>query len=360
MIDCDLIRFRIYQLQNEHYAYEQLSDLLTAMDSLIYNLTRTSYKHLLQSEYRLSDEFIEQIVQSITLVNYGQTISIPALVGLVSFAGTGSQLYSIEGGNKLLPLHLAHFSKARLLLNTEVMNINYLGDHRYQIDSKRTDSLSNRSDIYDYVVIATPLSSQTNSIRFNNLTKRNELINDIFSKYHMHRTVATFVKGQVLDKYKDLSILSCDIDGQHGGSFFTSLSKLMPVHNVGPRRSNNKDNEQPQQSSESNVHKVFSNRRLDHHELYALFDQIDDIQEINWLAYPDYRSVGQPLPPFRLRAGIYYLNAIEWAASAIEMSLIGAKNVALLICHELDVCHTAKNRSANLTSTLITGNRIEL
>ncbi|XP_046919490.2 prenylcysteine oxidase 1-like [Dermatophagoides farinae] len=344
---------RIYRLQSEQHAYDQVSDLLTAMDSLIYNLTRTSYKHMLDSEYKLSEQFISQIVQSISLVNYGQTISIPALVGMVSFAGAGSQLYAIEGGNKLLPLHLAHFSQARMMLNTKVVSINYMGDHRFRIDSKRLDGVvvnnnhSVQSDIYDHVIIATPLASQTNSIQFNNLTKRNELINDIFDKYHMHRTVATFVKGQVLNKYKDLSILSCDIG--RGGSFFTSLSKLMPVQNrIKPVNSEAAGKQQ-------SVYKVFSNRQLDPHELYGLFEQIDDIQQINWFAYPDYRSVGQPLPPFRLRAGVYYLNAIEWAASAIEMSLIGAKNVALLVCHELNVCHAVKG---NLTSRR--RNRVEL
>lgn len=33
---------------------------------------------------------------------------------------------------------------------------------------------------------------------------------------------------------------------------------------------------------------------------------------------------------FTLYKGLYHINAIEWAASAMEMSVIGAKNVANL------------------------------
>lgn len=49
----------------------------------------------------------------------------------------------------------------------------------------------------------------------------------------------------------------------------------------------------------------------------------------DWLAYPHYAR----LPTsdlFRIHRNFYYLNAIEWAASAMEMSVIAAKNVALL------------------------------
>lgn len=316
-----------------------------AMDTFIYNLTKITYRDLLLSEFKLSKEFVNEIVQAISLVNYGQTTMIPALVGLVSFVGADAQLYSIEGGNKLLPLYLAHFSNARILLNTQVISVNYIGNQKFRIYSKKIETTSSnepnfKTDDYDYIIIATPLSGETNQIRFNNLTKRDGLINDIFDKYHLHRTMATFVKGKVLNKYKDLAVLSCDIDREEGGSFFTSFSKLSPVN--GKPNTNEKINQ-----NKKDVYKIFNNYKMDPHELYSIFEDIEDLQEINWLAYPEYKSVIQPLPPFRIRAGVYYLNAIEWAASAIEMSLIGGKNVALLICHNLNICYV--DSKLNLT-----------
>jgi prenylcysteine oxidase/farnesylcysteine lyase len=55
----------------------------------------------------------------------------------------------------------------------------------------------------------------------------------------------------------------------------------------------------------------------------------------DWLAYPHYDSISLPLPKFILFPGIYHVNAIEWAASAIEMSLIGGKNAALLTFNQM-------------------------
>ena len=46
--------------------------------------------------------------------------------------------------------------------------------------------------------------------------------------------------------------------------------------------------------------------------------------------YPHYDPPEQ-FPPFVLdNGGLFYINCIEKAASALEMSAIGAKNVALL------------------------------
>jgi prenylcysteine oxidase/farnesylcysteine lyase len=51
-------------------------------------------------------------------------------------------------------------------------------------------------------------------------------------------------------------------------------------------------------------------------------------------AYPKY-SVPAPRPAFKLADGLFHVNAVELLASAIEMSLIGGKNVALLAARHL-------------------------
>ncbi len=49
----------------------------------------------------------------------------------------------------------------------------------------------------------------------------------------------------------------------------------------------------------------------------------------DWLAYPVYNPP-EECPSFVLDSGMFYINGIEKAASAMEMSAIGGKNVALL------------------------------
>lgn len=56
------------------------------------------------------------------------------------------------------------------------------------------------------------------------------------------------------------------------------------------------------------------------------------MQVTEWQAYPCYGS-SQRLPPVELHPNLYYLNGIEWAGSAMEMSSVAAKNIALLAYH---------------------------
>ncbi len=56
------------------------------------------------------------------------------------------------------------------------------------------------------------------------------------------------------------------------------------------------------------------------------------VQVTEWQAYPCYGS-SQGLPPVELHPNLYYLNGIELAGSAMEMSSVAAKNIALLAYH---------------------------
>lgn len=56
------------------------------------------------------------------------------------------------------------------------------------------------------------------------------------------------------------------------------------------------------------------------------------VQVTEWQAYPHYGS-SQVLPPVELHPNLYYLNGIELAGSAMEMSSVAAKNIALLAYH---------------------------
>lgn len=334
---------RIYDIQEkDEIAFEQVSDLLAAMNPLLLNLTKVPYNELMETEFGLSKKFIDELAQAVTLVNYGQTVSIPSFVGMVSFAGSGAELWSIAGGNKQLPMHLAQFANARLMLNSKVKSVTYLGEHRFRLDyvqlDAKTDELELQSAEYDYVIVATPMTSGSH-IRFDNFTRKEGLLKGIFEHYSMHQTVATFVRGSTLPRYTGKAILSCDIDNKDGsgGSFFTSFSPLTPVNLT----HSDKDNSKETISNATGVFKLFSNNQLKTHDLYSFFDVIEEVREVIWHAYPEYgpNTVKQPFPPFKIRQGIYYLNAIEWAASAIEMSLISGKNVALLVCNELALCN---------------------
>lgn len=53
------------------------------------------------------------------------------------------------------------------------------------------------------------------------------------------------------------------------------------------------------------------------------------MKEKIWKAYPRYKTEVRA-DTFKLHDALYHVNAIEWAASAMEMSAIGGRNVANL------------------------------
>lgn len=77
------------------------------------------------------------------------------------------------------------------------------------------------------------------------------------------------------------------------------------------------------------VYKVFSGKPLKDEQLKLLFSEINNTEVVDWLAYPHYDS-NQSMGEFELQPGLYHVNAIEWAGSAMEMSAIAARNIALL------------------------------
>ena len=57
-------------------------------------------------------------------------------------------------------------------------------------------------------------------------------------------------------------------------------------------------------------------------------------ERLDWAAYPKYNPP-EKLTPFRLAPALYYANAIETGASAMEMSAIAGRNAALGILKDL-------------------------
>lgn len=181
--------------------------------------------------------------------------------------------------------------------------------------------------MYDIVIIATPLHQGNSDIMFSGFSP------PIPSHYpgHYHQTVSTLVHGTVNTSYLGSTgpsseftvseILTTDTKG----CVINSLSSVDPVHIP--------QGYQRPPASQAKVWKVFSQQPLSQEQLQDIFISWDSVSETRWLAYPSYRSPHRKAPPFILHNRLYYLNALEWAASAMEMSAIAARNVALLAHH---------------------------
>lgn len=181
--------------------------------------------------------------------------------------------------------------------------------------------------LYDIVILATPLHQGLSDIAFLGFSP--PIPSHFPGRYH--QTVTTLVHGMLNVSYLGSTIdpahfLYSDIlTTEHKPLDINSVSSLDPV-SIPPGY-------QHPPASKPSVWKVFSPQPLTHDQLNAIFVSWDEVSESRWLAYPAYSPPHRGTPPFELHERLYYLNAIEWAASAMEMSAISARNLALLAHH---------------------------
>lgn len=323
---------RIYQYQQYGYSFSTVERLLHAMggDSFLTLMNQTLEEAMMGEGF--SQIFLNDVVAPITRVNYGQSVRINGFVGAVSLAGADSGLWAVDGGNKRVCTGLLYHSKSELI-PARVTSISVkvrpskTGTSTSFYEVNYVEESGSAHSLYDIVVIATPLHQGKSDITFSGFSP------PIPSHYPglYHQTVSTLIHGTVNTSYLGSTqpaseftvtdILTTDSKG----CAISSLNSLDPVHvPQGYKRP---------PASQARVWKVFSQQPLSQEQLRDVFLSWDSVSETRWLAYPSYRPPHRKTPPFILHDRLYYLNAVEWAASAMEMSAISARNVALLAHH---------------------------
>lgn len=237
-------------------------------------------------------------------------------------AGMDGSFWAVKGGNKKVPEKLLEYSRAQLI--KEYVTKITKNENSYTLFTSK-----NKNATYDYVVYAAPLAeNQKVPITFTNISPSLNA-----GKYH--QTVSTLVVGEL--NRKKFSPLSDDgsmilVISDYEDEVFNSISNVLGV------------NGDDVLTDSSKVWKVFSQKSLTEEQLYQLFDSTSEIKEVDWLAYPHYEVPTKP-HNFRIADRLYHINAIEWAASAMEMICIGSKNVALLIKKHIDEQENRKKHS---------------
>ncbi|XP_063031445.1 prenylcysteine oxidase 1-like [Melospiza melodia melodia] len=319
---------RIYRYQMHDYAFSSNERLLHALGGDDFaRLLNQSIDEAMQKA-GFSQKFINHVVCPAMRVNYGQGVTIPGFVGAVSLAGVQSGLWSVKGGNKLVCSGLIYSSKAEVIPGT-VVSIEPKTRHQrggdvvklYEVTYNTSSGLT--GDTYDIVVIAAPLGRKMANITFRNFDPP---IPEFPNPYH--QTVTTLVHGRLNTSffgYQDPQAFpfGAIFTTDNPKLFINSLGVVSPVGDAGTGET------LPLPSA---VWKVFSNEELSKEQLSLLFSSYDSVKVKPWLAYPQY-SAPERFPPIVLHEQLYYLNGLERAASAMEMSAIAARNAALLAFH---------------------------
>ena len=91
-------------------------------------------------------------------------------------------------------------------------------------------------------------------------------------------------------------------------------------------------------ADKTHLFKLFSTDPLQAEALNDIFSQHTVVASFPWYAYPEFRPPEQ-YAPFRLADGLIYSNAMENAASCMEISAVAAMNSALLVQKHLNKTH---------------------
>ena len=289
---------------------------------------------------------VDELVCCAMRVNYGQNNKdLDAFTAFVSLAGMeDGSLWRIVGGNCQIPQKALEGSKATLIqANVTSITRNHKdGQTSYTVMYDKLADQENKTGLeiceeglktdFDVVIIAHPLNVST--VKFENFPTQ---IYSVAAKTPYHRTVATFITGELNGK----------TFGLEGSSYPTSFPLDILTNNlvdspvdfnsvaieipVDIKDTDTKEFRKPLSEEPNRVWKVFSQNPLSTTDKSRLFRSIESEVVKDWLAYPHYQPP-EEYPPFVLDGeGLMYINAIEKAASAAEMSCIGGKNAALLV-----------------------------
>lgn len=351
---------QLYKIQAQGRAFEHPTELLDVLSPGFSGLASQTAEAWLVGEKRIPLELVRELATGGMRSNYGgQSCSdLHALVGLVSIAGgIASRCFSVVGGNEQVPRAALEAAKARVLATPAAVVRKVIGGFEVLPAANSKGELGEAtghgprssigkvgSETFDIVVVAHPL--ERSSLRFENCP----LAPTGAAMGRFRICVAHFVKGVLRPEYfgihHDKAAPGLPLE------ILTTADAGTPFYSIGLQFPTSVSTAQEVQAvvdsalrGEAQVFKVFADRVLEERELSKVFRAAQGtegpltFQAVGWHAYPEYQ-VPQELHPFVLDPdGLFYLNAIEQAASALEMSLISARNAVNLITQWVDRRH---------------------
>ncbi|NWR05401.1 PCYOX oxidase, partial [Paradoxornis webbianus] len=319
---------RIYRYQMHDYAFSSNERLLHALggNDFLQLLNQTIDEAMQKAGF--SQKFINEVVCATMRFAYGQGVEVNGFVGALSMAWIQSGLWSVKGGNKLVCSGLIYSSKAEVIPGTVVSIEPKTRPSRggdpvtvYEVTYNTSSGLT--GDTYDIVLIAAPLGRKLANITFRNfdppIPEFPNPFQQIFTTLVHGRLNTSFFGYHDPQAFNLRSIFTTDSPKL----FINSVNIEPPVGDTGTGG---------KLPLHSDVWKVFSKEELSKEQLNLLFSSYDSVKVKPWLAYPEY-GAPERFPPLVLHEQLYYLNGLERAASAMEMSAIAARNAALLAFH---------------------------
>lgn len=334
---------KIYALQNGTksggstsggLAFETPEALWEALG--LFDLTQLTIRDFLaaQGVGAPDSKLVTEFVGSIQRVNYNANNDINALAGLVSLCPTVTgEVVSVEEGNAAMAVAMLQDAKASLMLNVTVETVQIMGGgggKRKSYRLLREDGQpvmvrhkveeEEQEEEFDAVIIATPFAFSKLAVE--GLEIDQPAITDLPPKKYT-TTHATFIQGRIRPGFFGPSTLQQD---RIPASVYVKEGANVPISSLSLHIMLNV-------TDGTGIYKLFSSDLLESSFIDAVFfSGWEELHHRKWQAYPSYHPP-EKMTPFLIRPGkrICYVNALETAVSAMEISAIAAKNCALLL-----------------------------
>lgn len=285
---------RIYSFQSQGIAFASPAELLRSLG--LFDISQISLEKEMST---LSVQFRNEFLTGVTKTQYNQNTHINAFAGSIALAGIGSvsESFRISHGNDQMIQFLIENSDCRLKMGISVDAI-VSEDGKVLLKSKGVEL-----GVFDQVVLAVPFAESGISV---------EGVDGIVEYQDVFVTI---VSGTMNPEYFGTTgqLPEIILTDSHDFSF-SSIGTLF------------------QSNSGLRVVKFFSTVQIHPNVLSRIFHNEFIVHKVkHWKAYPRFPSQAKFLP-FEIAPGLFYPNAMESAASAIEVMAVSARNTALLLC----------------------------
>jgi len=306
---------RIYDLQQDGASFATPEGLLRSVN--LYGLSQQASDEYFLANH-VSADFIRSLANPVSRAIYSQNSSINALASLVSLVGTGyagGSIYAVREGNKRICQILLRLSGARVETECPVRTLACFqsttpGSLGYEIITRKGQRYRSNA-----VILAAPISDA--AIKFVGIDIPKEHIMQEYKTMWV-----TCVAGSLNNTYFRVSASARLPD-----AILTKERHDLPFLSL--RRIGTTAESQP-------VYKVSSADSLSEEVLTELFKDRTQTVIRRWSAYPVLEPLNRLLP-FRLQAGLYYVNTMEWIISAMETQVIASRNVVNLLSNDLHI-----------------------
>ena len=242
-------------------------------------------------------------------------------------------LSRVKNGVKQVPAGLVEKSQARLLLSARVKSISKSPtepDSKNQIVYQIAEGEEVTDSLFDYVLIAFPIYKGIIGPDFQlEFAKPGQFEDKEMKQTNMYMINGTVKLFANLPDNKRLQLHSVDPE-----VLYRTICAQLPCN-----FSKNSDHNMFLKKGPK-LYKIFSYVNLGKNTFDKIFEEGYEVKDVvPWLAYPKYQEnpTEKYIPNVILdsndtnRSRVFYLNAMEWSSSCMEIESISAKNVTNLI-----------------------------